>query len=127
MAAEPGFEPGLRDPKSPVLPLHNSASNAEGRTRTDTEVALQQFLRLPRLPLPPLRLINLVPRPRIELGTRGFSVRQQHLLIEILIHLAALGQVADQLRQTLVSNCRHQQDQVAELIQQLAKRDEHES
>jgi hypothetical protein len=25
MAAEPGFEPGLRDPKSPVLPLHNSA------------------------------------------------------------------------------------------------------
>ena len=25
LAAEPGFEPGLRDPKSPVLPLHNSA------------------------------------------------------------------------------------------------------
>ena len=25
VAAEPGFEPGLRDPKSPVLPLHNSA------------------------------------------------------------------------------------------------------
>jgi hypothetical protein len=25
MAAEPGFEPGLEDPKSPVLPLHNSA------------------------------------------------------------------------------------------------------
>ena len=25
MAGEPGFEPGLRDPKSPVLPLHNSA------------------------------------------------------------------------------------------------------
>ena len=24
--------------------------SAEGRTRTDTEVALQQFLRLPRLP-----------------------------------------------------------------------------
>ena len=28
---------------------------AEGRARTDTEVALQQFLRLPRLPIPPLR------------------------------------------------------------------------
>lgn len=25
LAAEPGFEPGLEDPKSPVLPLHNSA------------------------------------------------------------------------------------------------------
>ncbi len=52
MAAGPGFEPGLEDPKSPVLPLHNPAPevHAEGRTRTDTEVALQQFLRLPRLP-----------------------------------------------------------------------------
>lgn len=67
MAAEPGFEPGLRDPKSPVLPLHNSALypetatfattsfvfpqlGAEGRIRTDTRVAPQQFLRLPRLP-----------------------------------------------------------------------------
>jgi hypothetical protein len=30
---------------------------AEGRARTDTEVALQQFLRLSRLPIPPLRLI----------------------------------------------------------------------
>ena len=58
VAAEPGFEPGLEDPKSPVLPLHNSAvpwagfspPGAEGRSRTDTEVALQQFLRLSRLP-----------------------------------------------------------------------------
>ncbi len=25
VAAEPGFEPGLEDSKSPVLPLHNSA------------------------------------------------------------------------------------------------------
>jgi hypothetical protein len=24
MAGEPGFEPGLKDPKSSVLPLHNS-------------------------------------------------------------------------------------------------------
>ena len=45
-----------------MLPLHNSApasvyhivkiiiAGAEGRTRTDTRVAPQQFLRLPRLP-----------------------------------------------------------------------------
>ena len=31
--------------------------NAEGRTRTDTKVTLQQFLRLPRLPIPPLRRV----------------------------------------------------------------------
>ena len=57
MAAEPGFEPGLEDSKSPVLPLHNSATffylvpripfitylrgsqqlSAEGRARTDTK------------------------------------------------------------------------------------------
>jgi len=66
----------------------------------------------------------MVPRPRIELGTRGFSVRQEHLLIEILTHLAALGQVAEQLRQALGSNSHHQ-EQVAELIQQLAKGGEH--
>gem|GEM_PF-2246271 len=37
MAAEPGFEPELRDPKSLVLPLHYSAiSGTEGRTRTGT-------------------------------------------------------------------------------------------
>ncbi len=29
VAAEPGFEPGLEDPKSPVLPLHNSAGRVE--------------------------------------------------------------------------------------------------
>ena len=52
LAAEPGFEPGLEDSKSSVLPLHNSAVfyGAEGRTRTDTEVTPQQFLRLSRLP-----------------------------------------------------------------------------
>ncbi len=57
VAAEPGFEPGQKDPKSFVLPLHNSATlnGAEGRGRTDTRVAPQQFLRLSRLPVPPLR------------------------------------------------------------------------
>ena len=38
-----------------------------------------------------------VPRPRIELGTRGFSVRQENLCIEILTQLAAVGQAADKL------------------------------
>jgi len=46
----------------------------------------------------------MVPRPRIELGTRGFSVRQQNLLVEILNHLAALGQAAEQLKQDLGNN-----------------------
>ena len=43
-----------------MLPLHNAAifhfTGAEGRGRTDTRVASQQFLRLSRLPIPPLRL-----------------------------------------------------------------------
>ena len=34
-------------------------AGAEGRGRTDMEVALQQFLRLSRLPIPPLRLVSL--------------------------------------------------------------------
>ena len=89
MAAEPGFEPGLRDPKSPVLPLHNSAfryftyiiislpgfspfGGAEGRARTDMEVALQQFLRLSRLPIPPLRLER---KTRFELATLSLARR----------------------------------------------------
>ncbi len=85
MAAEPGFEPGLEDSKSPVLPLHHSAISftgcrgfilpgAEGRTRTDTKVTLQQFLRLPRLPFRHFGLIRhasiyrfVVPRRRLEL------------------------------------------------------------
>ncbi len=88
MAAEPGFEPGLRDPKSPVLPLHNSAfypinyklfcanflHGAEGRARTDMKVTLQQFLRLPRLPIPPLRLIQVGAEAQNRTGdTRIFS------------------------------------------------------
>jgi hypothetical protein len=41
-----------------------SIYGAEGRTRTDTEVAPQQFLRLPRLPFRHfgvLKLENLIP------------------------------------------------------------------
>ncbi len=45
-----------------------------------------------------------VPKPRIELGTRGFSVRQEHLCIEILTHLADIGQAAEELRQTLCTS-----------------------
>ena len=68
----------------------------------------------------------MVPRPRIELGTRGFSVRQQDLCIEILTHLVAVGQVAEQLRQELGSNGNgHPKGQIAELIQQLGKGGEH--
>ena len=77
VAAERGFEPRLEAPKAPVLPLHHSATatpplarneagrqgvppiatgpGAEGRDRTGTGVAPQQFLRLSRLPIPPLR------------------------------------------------------------------------
>lgn len=40
---------------------------------------------------------DVVPRTRIELVTRGFSVHQQYLLIEILTNLAAVGQAAQQL------------------------------
>jgi len=68
----------------------------------------------------------MVPRPRIELGTRGFSVRQQHICIEILTHLVAVGQVAEQLRQELGGNGNgHPKGQIAELIQQLGKGGEH--
>ena len=68
MAAEPGFEPGLEDSKSPVLPLHNSAfylknfciisyrwcrrsdsNRHEGRPPTVFETAAST--------IPPLRLI----------------------------------------------------------------------
>jgi hypothetical protein len=77
VVAERGFEPRLEAPKAPVLPLHHSAAakppitrneagyqgvppaatspGAEGRDRTGTGVASQQFLRLSRLPIPPLR------------------------------------------------------------------------
>ncbi len=44
---------------------------------------------------------NVVPRNRIELLTRGFSVQQECMLIEILDHLIALGRAADVLRESL--------------------------
>ncbi len=42
-----------RQQKFYIIKLQNGA---EGRGRTDTRVAPQQFLRLSRLPIPPLRL-----------------------------------------------------------------------
>ena len=42
----------------------------------------------------------MVPRPRIELGTRRFSVYQQELTLAILQHLASIGQAAEQLLQS---------------------------
>ena len=98
MAAEPGFEPGLRDPKSPVLPLHNSASclyGAEGRTRTDTEVALQQFLRLPRLPFRHFGLAVFGAEAQNRTGdTRIFSpllYRLSYLGAKIIVAVGGRG------------------------------------
>jgi len=46
-----------------------------------------------------------VPRPRIELGTRGFSVREgTQLLPQLLDQLEALGQTATELKRALGSN-----------------------
>jgi len=66
-----------------------------------------------------------MPRRRIELGIRGFSVFQEHLLLEMLAYLAAVGQVAEPLMQELGSN-NHCQAQVAELIQQSAQGGSHD-
>jgi hypothetical protein len=46
-------------------------------------------------------LPRMVPRPRIELGTRRFSVYQQGLSVEILQHLASIGQIAEQLLRSI--------------------------
>ena len=50
----------------------------------------------------------MVPRPRIELGTRRFSGRQLDLCVEILQHLASVGQAASQLLSSL--NDDHEND-----------------
>ena len=56
-------------------------TGAEGRGRTDTRVASQQFLRLSRLPIPPLRL-NLERKTRFELATS--SLARRHSTTELL-------------------------------------------
>ncbi len=50
-------------------------SGAEGRARTDKGVAPQQFLRLPRLPIPPLRLV-CQPLPDLQGGLLRWSGRR---------------------------------------------------
>ncbi len=57
-------------------------------------------------------------RARIELATRGFSVRQEHLCFEILTHLVDIGQVAEELRQTLCTSDQSP-DQIPAFIQNL--------
>ena len=42
-----------------------------------------------------------MPKPRTEPGALGFSVPQKQLCIEILTHLAAVGQAAEQLLSSL--------------------------
>lgn len=47
VAAEPGIEPGLRDPNSPVLPLHHSATRVLGlylETQGETTTGLANLL-----------------------------------------------------------------------------------
>ena len=44
---------------------------------------------------------TMVPRNRIELLTRGFSVSNEALLLNILDHMSALGRAADELRRSL--------------------------
>ncbi|GEM_PF-5325294 len=56
-----------------------------------------------------------VPRTRIELVTRGFSVRQEHLYIEILTHLVAIGQAAQELLSS-VRNNGHKIQEAKELL-----------
>ena len=54
VAAEPGFEPGLKDSKSSVLPLHNSASASV------YHIASQSALELvPKVGLEPTRELPL--------------------------------------------------------------------
>jgi hypothetical protein len=123
MAAEPGFEPGLRDPKSPVLPLHNSASyinynpltwiflgGAEGRARTDMEVILQQFLRLPRLPIPPLRLITWCRGPESNWGHADFQSAALPTELprhKIIVAFSHTGVKQSYPSSRLILSCRH--------------------
>ena len=104
MAAEPGFEPGQKDSKSFVLPLHNSATKkyivklqngAEGRGRTDTRVAPQQFLRLPRLPVPPLRLdINSIFIKELNNGAEAQNrTGDTRIFSPLLYRLSYLGKI----------------------------------
>ena len=58
---------------------------AEGRVRTGTGVAPQQFLRLPRLPIPPLRLVYdsrppvfMIPMEAVEVKGAVHRIRAKN-------------------------------------------------
>ncbi len=81
--AEPGFEPGTTDPKSAVLPLHHSATQAQlAVPKVGVEPTWgcpQRFLRPPRLPF------RHFGRPlegdgRIRTADRGFADPRLNLL-----------------------------------------------
>jgi len=66
----------------------------------------------------------MVPGPRIELGTRGFSVRQENLYIEMLTHLVAIGQAAQELLSSSQNNGHKAQylEEIKELLQHQASK-----
>jgi hypothetical protein len=67
---------GSKVPCATTTQLGN-LNSAEGRARTDMGVAPQQFLRLSRLPIPPLRLIIQMERKtRFELATSSLARRR---------------------------------------------------
>ena len=77
MEAAPGFEPGIKDLQSSALPLGYAATIEKSLERkTGFEPATPTLARLCSTPeLLPRNLTEMVAGPRIELGTRGFSVR----------------------------------------------------
>ena len=87
-----------------MLPLHNSASpfllynfrdvltiGAEGRTRTDTRVAPQQFLRLPRLPFRHFGRYEVVHRRTVNGAEAQIRTGDTRIFSPLLYHLSYLG------------------------------------
>ena len=74
MEAALGFEPRMKDLQSSALPLGDAAYLIfiKMERKTGFEPATLALAR--RCSTTELFPQNLVPRPRIELGTRGFSV-----------------------------------------------------
>ena len=76
LEAAPGFEPGMKDLQSSALPLGYAAVLLKMERKTGFEPATPTLARLCSTPelLPPVAA-KMVAGPRVELGTRGFSVR----------------------------------------------------
>ena len=77
LEAAPGFEPGMKDLQSSALPLGYAAVLLKMERKTGFEPATPTLARLCSTPelLPRISVIKVVAGPRVELGTRGFSVR----------------------------------------------------